>query len=52
MAISTYLSKITLNENGQYYQIKKHRVAEWIKNKTHLYAVYKGLTLDIRTHTD
>ena len=52
MAISTYLSVITLNIyiTGLYSPIKRHRVAEWIKKKTDLYAVYKRLTLDVRTH--
>ena len=31
MALSTYLSIITLNVNGQKALIRKHRVAEWIK---------------------
>ena len=33
MAISTYLSIITLNENGLKAPIKKHRVTEWIKEE-------------------
>ena len=31
MAISTYLSIITLNVNGLNSPIKRHRVVEWIK---------------------
>ena len=31
MAISTYLSIITLNVNGLNVPIKRHRVTEWIK---------------------
>ena len=33
MAISTYLSIITLNVNGLNAQIKKHRVTEWKENQ-------------------
>ena len=33
MAISTYLSIITLNENGLNAPIKRHRVTEWIKKQ-------------------
>ena len=36
MAISTYLATITLNVNGLNSPNKRHRMAEWIKNKTHL----------------
>ena len=46
MAISTYLSIITLSVNG----LK----AEWIKreNKTYVYIAYKRLTINLKTHTD
>lgn len=40
MAASTYLS------------MKRHRIAQWIKNKTHQYTVFKRLPSDVRTHTD
>ena len=43
MAISTYLSIITLNDDGLNAPIKRHSVADWINN-THLYATYKRLT--------
>ena len=33
MAISTYLSKTTLNVNGLNAPIKRHRVIEWIKKQ-------------------
>ena len=33
MAISTYLSIITLNVNGMNAPIKRHRVIEWIKKQ-------------------
>ena len=38
MAIITYLSMITLNINGLNALIKRHRVADWIKNKNVQYA--------------
>ena len=50
--LNPYLSIITLNVNGLNAPTKRHRVAEWIKNKTHLFAVYKRLILDLRTPLD
>ena len=32
MAVSEYLSIITLNVNGLNAPIKRHRIAEWIRN--------------------
>ena len=52
MAIGRYISIITLNVNGLNAPTKRHRLAEWIQNKTHIYAVYKKRTSDLRTHTD
>ena len=52
MAIGTYISIITLNVNGLNAPTKRHRLAEWIQNKTHIYAVYKKLTSDLKTHTN
>ena len=53
MTLNTYLSIIILNVNGINAPIKRHRVSEWIKkNKTHLFAVYKRLILDLRTPSD
>ena len=51
MAIGTYISKITLNVNGLNAPIKRHRLAEWIqkKKKTHIYAVYRKPTSDLKT---
>ena len=49
MTLNPYLSIITLNINGLNAPTKRHRVSEWIKNKTHLFAVYKRLILDLRT---
>ena len=52
MTLNPYLS-ITLNVNGLNAPTKRHRVSEWIKkNKTHLFAVYKTLILDLRTLSD
>ena len=52
MAIGTYISIITLNVNGLNAPTKRHRLAEWIQNKTHIYAVYKKFTSDLKTHID
>ena len=52
MVIGTYISIITLNANGLNAPTKRHRFAEWIQNKTHIYAVYKRPTSDLRTHSD
>ena len=52
MVIGTYISIITLNVNGLNAPTKTHRLAEWIKNKTCIYAVYKRPTSDLETHTD
>ena len=52
MAIGTYILVITLNVSGLNAPTKRHRLAEWIQNKTHIYAVYKKLTSDLKTHTN
>ena len=52
MALNSYLSIVTLNVDGLNAPIKRHRVPEWIKNKTHQYAVYRRLILDPKTPTD
>ena len=52
MAIETGISIITLNVNGLNAPTKRHRLAEWIKNKTRIYAVYKKPTSDLQTHID
>ena len=51
MAIGTYISIITLKENGLNAPTKRHRLAE-NKNKTHMYAVCKKFTSDLKTHID
>ena len=52
MVIGTYILIITLNVNGLNAPTKRHRLAEWIKKKTHIYAVYKRPTSDLGTCTD
>ena len=52
MAVSTYLSIITSNVNGLNAAIKKHRMADWIKNHNHLCAAYEKFTSGLMTHTD
>ena len=50
MAIGTYTSIITLNVNGLNSPTKRQRLTEWIQNKTHIYAVYKKHTSNLKTH--
>ena len=52
MAIGTHISIITLNVNGLNAPTKRHRLAECIKNKTHIYAVYKKPSSDLKIHID
>ena len=58
MAVSTLgismigISIIILIVNGLNSPIKRHRVAEWIRNKTHIHVVYERPTSDLGTHTD
>ena len=47
----TYLSVITLKVNGLDTLFKRLRGAEWIKNKTHLYAAYKKPTSELKKDT-
>ena len=42
MATGTCITIITLNVNGLNAPSKRHRLAEWIQIKTHIYSVYKG----------
>ena len=45
LAISTYLSVVTLNVSGLTAPIERHRAADWIKkDKNLLYVAYKRLT--------
>ena len=50
MAIGTYISIITLNVNGLKLQPKDTDWLNGSKNKTHIYAVYKKPTSDLKTH--
>ena len=52
MAIGMYISIIALNLNRLNAPTKRHRLAEGCKSKTHIYAVYKKPTLDLKTHID
>ena len=52
MAIGTYISIITLNVNILNAPTKRHRLAEWIQNKTLIYAVYKKPTSDLKTKSE
>ena len=52
MAIGTYMSIITLNVNGLNDQPKDTDWLNGYKNKTHIYAVYKKPTSDLKTHLD
>ena len=52
MAIGTYISILTLNVNTLNAPTKRHRLAEWIQNKIHIYVIYKKSTSDLKTHID
>ena len=52
MATGSHLSIITLYVNGLNAPTKRQRLAEWIQNKTPIYAVYQRPTLDLGIHTD
>ena len=52
MAIETYISIITLNVNGLNALTKDTDWLKGYKNKTHIYAVYKKPTSDLKTHID
>ena len=52
MAMNIYLAIATLNVNGLNTPIKRHRVANWIKNKIHIYAAYKRHNSDLKILTN
>ena len=52
MAIGTYISIITLNVNGLNVPTKDTDWLNGYKNKTHIYAIYKKLTSDLKKHID
>ena len=52
MAISIYVSVITLNVNGLNAPIKRHRVTEWMKKKTRsIYMLPRRDSLQTQRHT-
>ena len=52
MAIGTYMSIITLCVNGLNTPPKDTDWLKGYKNKTHIYAVYKKPTSDLKIHID
>ena len=52
MTIGTYISIIILNVNGLNDPTNRPRLTEGYKKKTHIYAVYKKPTSDLKTHID
>ena len=52
MAIITQVSIITLNVNGLNAPPKDTDLLDGSKNKTHIYAVYKKPTSDLKIHID
>ena len=52
MATGSYLSIVTLNVNRLNAPTKRQRLLNGYKNKTPIYAVYKGPTSHQGTHTD
>ena len=52
MTIGTYISIITLNVNGLNAPPKDTDLLDGSKNKTHIYAVYKKPTSDLKIHID
>ena len=53
MAIGTYISIIILIVNGLKAPNKRHRLTELIqKQGLYIYAVYKKLASDLKTHID
>ena len=52
MAIGTYISIIALSVNELNAPTRRHRLGEWIENKTHIHAVYMKPTSDLKIHID
>jgi len=52
MAIGTYISIITLNVDGLNAPTKDTDWLNVYKNKTHIYAVYKKPSSDLKIHID
>ena len=52
MATEKYIAIITLNVNGLNAPTKDTDWLNGYKNKTHIYAVYKKSTSDLKIHKD
>ena len=52
MAIGTYMSITTLNVNGLNAPTKRRRLGECLQNKTHIHAIYKKPTSDLKIHIE
>ena len=52
MAVRTYASIITLTATDYMFQSKDTEGLNGYKNKTPIYAAYKRLTSDLKTHKD
>ena len=52
MAIETYILIIILNVNGLNASTKDTYWLNGYKNKTHMYAVYKEATSDLKIYTE
>ena len=52
MVLHIFLSILTLNVNGLNGPTKRHKVAEWIRKQTHIYAASKRPISDQKRHTD
>jgi hypothetical protein len=48
---TTHLSILTLNVNGLNAPIKRHRLANWVKNKSQPYVAYKRLMSQKKINT-
>lgn len=48
--VSPYISIITLNINGLYSPIKRHRVGRWIKRKGQLFVTYRRFISALKIH--
>ena len=49
---NAYLSVITLHEDALNSLFKRHGVAAWIKNNTHLYTAYERVVSDVRIYIE
>ena len=52
MAIGTYISITTLNENGLNAPTKRHRLAEWIQKQDPYICCPQKSTSDLETHIE